>query len=588
MTRRALTAVSLVLLLVSSAVSLADQPADAPTSTPIAIPAARQANNVAVVPISGPIGRWTVQSVERRIRDAEAAGAGALVIELDTPGGEVYSVIEISKMIKASSINNTVAWVNDEAHSGGAVIALACREIVTNDPAGFGDVGIIAMDPIGGLVELPAYERRKMLGPLMAEITDSARRNGHDELFVQGFVSLGVELWYVENKTTGQRIFIDRNEYRTLFGEEPTQTRARMASVPTQEGEAPIDTTPAERGEGQDRGAFIPANEDLADLTDLDGAEISPLELLEVESERPVIDESQAGEWALVYDQRVTDGSTFFVLNAQEMVEVGLATAIVHNDEELKAFFGAQNVARIDTSWSERMVVFMTNNVVRGLLIVVFLLGLFLEMTNPGLVIPGAVAAIALIGLLAPPMLVGMASWWEVAAIIAGIFLIILEILVLPGFGVFGISGLVLLFGGLVGTFVQNEPGRMFPGGPGATTDLLWGVTTIVLSTFTAGVGMYMLGKHFSSIPVLNKLVLRSETPEGESLLSAMADPLAPVVPIGTEGRTISSLRPTGRAQFGDQIVDAVSDLEYIDEGTPVRVVGAADFGRVRVTRIDA
>ncbi|HEX8876663.1 MAG TPA: hypothetical protein VF777_07950, partial [Phycisphaerales bacterium] len=112
-------------------------------SQPRAVTASRQATNPVVLTIKGPIDAITARSVKRRVDDAVAAGADALIIELDTPGGELGAVLEISSLLKNSPIRNTIAWINPQAYSGGAIIALACREIVVAGSIGFGDAKVI-------------------------------------------------------------------------------------------------------------------------------------------------------------------------------------------------------------------------------------------------------------------------------------------------------------------------------------------------------------------------------------------------------------------------------------------------------------
>jgi membrane-bound serine protease (ClpP class) len=116
-------------------------------------------------------------------------------------------------------------------------------------------------------------------------------------------------------------------------------------------------------------------------------------------------------------------------------------------------------------------------------------------MAHPGLVVPGGVAAVALVALLAPPMLVGMAGWWEVGAIVGGILLIVIEIFILPGFGVAGILGIILILGGLLGTFVDNSGGGLFPDSPQGRQDLMYGAVSLLLSIVSSGVAIYFISK---------------------------------------------------------------------------------------------
>jgi membrane-bound ClpP family serine protease len=152
----------------------------------VVVPAERQADKVVAITIEGPIDATTALSVRRRIALAEKGGANAIVIEINSPGGELGAVLEITNAIKASAISNTVAWVNPDAYSGGAIVALACREIVSSSPASMGDAFIVTQTVVQGqnrmgLRGLTPDERTKLLPVLLADVTDSARRAGWDE-----------------------------------------------------------------------------------------------------------------------------------------------------------------------------------------------------------------------------------------------------------------------------------------------------------------------------------------------------------------------------------------------------------------------
>ncbi len=204
-------------------------PAFAQDTTLSPVSASRQAANLAIIPIHGPIDRYTTLSVERRLALAIDSGADAVVFELDTPGGEVGAVLEICNMIKATPIK-TAAWVNQDAYSGGAIIALACEETFVARYATMGDAAPISMNPIQFAQGLQRTERQKILQPLITEVVDSARRHGYDERLVQGFLTLGVELWLIEENATGRRVFVTESQFRDLFNAEPPRDAVRAAS----------------------------------------------------------------------------------------------------------------------------------------------------------------------------------------------------------------------------------------------------------------------------------------------------------------------------------------------------------------------
>ncbi|MFI4897804.1 MAG: NfeD family protein [Phycisphaerales bacterium JB059] len=578
---------------------------------PASVPASRQADYVAVITVKGAIDRITSMSVQRRLDDAVAAGADAIVLDIDSPGGEIGAVLEISAAIKSSPIPNTVAWIHPQAYSGGAIIALACAEIVTADPGAMGDAFPVTFGT-QGLKALTPDQRTKLLPPLLQDVTDSARRNGYDEFLVQVMVTDGIELWAIRDTRTGRTLLINQDEYVALFGVTPARGHPLLGSVPgartrplseradTENAPDPdpantpsnpeTDAPPIDSPAGPEAApepvlgesnvdpdaAFTPAGEGVADLTQ------DVTNLLDTPTNRPDVARLSAQRWEPA--GYVTDGTHAVILSAQQMHDFGVASATINNDEELRAFFGAKTLARADRSWSESLVRFMTSIPVRGVLIVIFLLALFMEMSAPGMIAPGAIALAAAVALLAPPMLIGMAGWWEIAAIASGILLIAMEILVIPGFGVFGVAGLLLLFGGLVGTFIPDS--NAFPGAPGQGKDLFFGVVTIVLAAATAGLGMYFVGKHFGRLPIVSRLVLKDASPDemADPAFSAMIPPPAPPVSAGDIGRAVTALRPSGRAEFGDAVIDVVSDMGYIEAGEPVRVVSADEF-RILVER---
>lgn len=585
--------------------------AAAPTAQPVPVPASRLAPNLAIITIRGEIDAVTVVSVKRRIEAAAAAGADGIVFDIDSPGGEVNAVVEISRMIKQSPVSNTIAWINPTAYSGAAMIALAARQIVLAPGATMGDIGVVGGDPLGlsFFQGLKPTERAKGLSIVIPEIVDSARANGYDEKLVQAFVTLKVELWRIRDKQTGEEYFVDEPEYRAIFGAVPPRVSPRVGSV----GLANMNRESLERGEGivdfsdmnvtgnrpraareDDRMRFRPASPELAH----ENLEAAFNLAIETPSTRPNFSAADADRYELI--EYATDGSTLLTLKEADLKRWGFAdpSVTIRNDEELKQYVGATHVRRLDQTWSEDLVGFMTMGasglVVRGILIIVFLMGLFIEMASPGVGLPGVVAVLALAGLVVPPMLIGASTWWAAAAVVVGIGLLMVEIFILPGFGIPGVLGLLFLLMGLVGAFAGA--GEMFPGsGVGGGTDLAWALSIVLLSVFVAGTGAYFFSRYTHRFPIAGRLVLADRQPAGDeedapSLLMAMGSGGAAVpgarVSVGQTGVTTTPLRPSGAAEFGDRIVDVVSEFGFIDSGRSVRVVSVTEF-RVGVEPVE-
>ena len=114
---------------------------------PQAVPAERQAGNIAIIPIRGPIDDLTVISVMRRTELAVANGAQAIVLEFDAPGGDMLATLQLCNYIKTQMPVNTIAWVHPYAFSAGAILALATREILVGPASAFGDAAPIQVAP---------------------------------------------------------------------------------------------------------------------------------------------------------------------------------------------------------------------------------------------------------------------------------------------------------------------------------------------------------------------------------------------------------------------------------------------------------
>ncbi|MFT3683658.1 MAG: NfeD family protein [Phycisphaerales bacterium] len=536
----------------------------------------RISQNVVIITMEGDIDAITSVSMRRQIAEAERTGADALVVRINSPGGELGAVIEITSALKRTSITRTIAWVDPKAYSGGAITALACQEIVVSGGAWLGDAApiFVTKDAMGRpvLVPLPETERAKFLGPLLAEVVSSARKNGYDEKLVQGMVTLGVELWLVENAETHERLFIDRAEYELLFDGKPPTSNPRLVGAPPDGQTAPVAVVPTPAAQGSSPTDLQPASPKITKQA----AQEASMGLT-TPSLRPVLTDADKGKWTLV--EYVSDGRSLFTLSDTDMLHLRMATARVNSEAELKAYLGATNTITLSQAWYEGLARFMRNFWVRGILVILVILGLFIELIHPGLIIPGSVAVVAVLVWLLPEILLGLAGWWEPVLIVGGVALIGVELFLLPGIGIAGAVGLLSLLVGLVMAFVPASSAA-FPGVE-RSSGVAWGVGFVVVGFATAGVIGYYMSKNMRTLPVLSRLILTDRPPDEDrdgdegSVATEVAQSL---VAVGQEGIAITSLRPSGKAEFGGRVIDVVSDGPVIDPGRRVRVVAAAEF----------
>ncbi len=547
----------------NDAAQAADQtPTRVPAAGTTAVPAFRQANKVAVLTIHEPIDRVTLYSLTRRINQAVDDGADAIVLDIDTPGGEMLATLDICNLIKEDAPANTVAWINSKAYSAGSIIALACREIVVSPNSRMGDAAPIAAIPGAGMIALPAAERAKTESPLLAEVVDSARRNHYDENLVQSFISVGVELWLLENINTGEHVFVDRDEYERVFGEQPPTTLTPVApsSTGNRKSVRPrVDTT-------------VPAADQSAVMT--------PEQIKEqvefAQTLPPIRDPltaADADQWRIL--RQVVSDDRLLTLNQDEAIFYGLAETVIANEQQLQTFFGAQEVVRYDGVWSEGLVRVLTSFFFRVALIVIFIISLFLELAAPGIGVFGGVALVCLATLIGAHYLIGLADWWDALLILVGILLVMAELLLIPGTGIAGIAGALFLLIGLVGVFVSGD----FTTSEGQS-EIASGLLTTLLALFASGVGLWLVSRYTHSIPVLDRLILKSEisdTAGPGSVIEAMAHQ-PPTLVVGDIGIAVTDLRPSGRAEFDGRLVEVRSAGAYIVRGTRTRVNHVGPF----------
>ena len=538
--------------------------ARAQTQTPgqlSVIPAGRRATNVAIITIRGPIDAITKRSLERRLKLAKADGCDAVVLELDTPGGDLLATLEILYLLRTSAPANTVAWIHPKAFSAGTIMALATREILVDPNGVFGDAAPIQGMPVAGLRQMAPAERAKVEAPLLSELVHEARRHGWDEKLVQAFVAVDVELWLVQNTTTGERLFLDTNDYETLFGTTPPQTKlTRLPPAPTRD---PVT--------GFLSGAAM--DEESAPTTTEREEEIEFVQ--DLPSKRPDIATLDPSKWTLL--GQVISNDELLVLRANEAEAYGLSSGTASTTADISKFFGGATTTRYSETWSEHLVRFLTWWPIRGILIVVMLVGFFFEMAAPGHGAFGAAAMAALAVLLVAPLLAGLAEWWTALVVVAGLGLVALELFVIPGVGAIGIIGGIMLFAGLVGTFLGPDP-------LGSTTraEVLQGLAVTGAGFFSAGVIIWLLIQSLPGLPLTKRIVL------GAAVGGSGSDILPPLpstanaaegIKIGDVGTAATDLRTAGRVEIQGRLLDGRSVGGYITSGTSVRVVAIDQFG---------
>jgi membrane-bound serine protease (ClpP class) len=495
-----------------------------------------EGKRVFVLPVRGMISDVMLESMQRRVEQAHEEGVDVVVFEMDTWGGLVTSALNICDYIKSLDDVHTIAWVNPKAISAGAMISVACDEIVVGNRARFGDCAPIS---IGG-DSLAETERSKATSPILEEFRDSATQNGYPVALCEAMVQLSEAVYQVRNTETDELIYI----YESQLEDHGLKKSDLVKGVKR-----------------------APVSKDKKDAEDAD--ETSEDEVVETIYELVALANPE---------------DTLLTISQDETLEYGFATAMVKDDAELATHTDAADgeIDRYEITWSEEMVNWLTDPSVRSLLLMVAMICGYMELQSPGVGLPGAVAAIALTVFVVAPYMAGLAGVMDVLLITIGIVLILVELFVLPGFGVAGLSGMLCLMVGAMMTFVQSEPGD--PDNPGwapgmpelqGSWDMLHeGMLSLCAAAIVSMVGIYFLTKHFGAIPLFKGMRMEGAaapvTVDEEHVAAGVIE--APVKK-GEAGVTLTDMHPVGRARFGNRVVDVVSQGGWIEAGKEVRVI---------------
>jgi membrane-bound serine protease (ClpP class) len=233
---------------------------------------------------------------------------------------------------------------------------------------------------------------------------------------------------------------------------------------------------------------------------------------------------------------------------------------------------GGAQTRRIAPNWAEGLVRFLTDPVVSSLLMTVGMLGIFLEIRAPGFGLPGALGVASLALFFWGHWLVQLAGWEEMLLVASGFALLVLEIFVIPGFGVAGVLGIGALLGGLSLSLI----------GGGATWEFAAiALGRVMISVLLAVAASLLLLRFLPRLPFGKQLILATGLAAGAGYASA---PGSDEKWLGKNGSAFSPLRPAGIAVIDGERVDVVSDGEYIDAGMPI-VVTRVDGNRIVVRR---
>ncbi len=269
-------------------------------------------------------------------------------------------------------------------------------------------------------------------------------------------------------------------------------------------------------------------------------------------------------------DVLVTVPGTPLKLTGAQAEQYRLVNHTVDSFAQFRQLYGLEDDPRlVEPGWADFLIRALASPGVAVLLLIIGLAGLYIELHSPGLGVGGFVAAVCFLLFFWSRYLGGTATWLEAILFLAGVACLLLEIFVLPGFGIFGLGGAALVIVSLVlasQTFIWPQNEYQFEQ-----------LETSLLTLVAAFLGLIVV-----------VFVLRSRLPRSRMFGNMMLEPPAgdeaetirrreSLVDfhnlVGAKGVTTTQLTPGGKARFGDLLVDVLADGEVIPRGAAIEVV---------------
>lgn len=277
---------------------------------------------------------------------------------------------------------------------------------------------------------------------------------------------------------------------------------------------------------------------------------------------RTDIAQAMVDETVVVPDMQ-DDSTKLVTLTTEEAVKYKMADTTLTTIEEVKIVYGLMNEENVDISsnWAEDIVRFLSHPIISSLLIMIGMIGLFTEIKTPGWGLAGTAGLVALALFFGTSYILQLATIWEIIIFIIGVILLLVEIFVIPGFGIAGFAGIVLMILGLFFGLISDFD-------IASTNSISLAIIQLAGSFVMTGVIIYFLWKFLPKSQTFNKLVLSDNI----SSKSGYAANIQYEQLVGASGSAMTDLRPSGTALLNGLRVDVITDGDFIIKGTEILV----------------
>lgn len=271
-----------------------------------------------------------------------------------------------------------------------------------------------------------------------------------------------------------------------------------------------------------------------------------------------------------IYIAGISDTGQVLTFTAKEAIKFNYCEGIAESVEEVIELANIKEYTVVEQklTFTDKVIKFLINPYVSGILIMLIIGGIYFELQTPGIGFPIAASALAAVIYFAPLYIEGLAEHWEIVMFIVGVILIAVEIFAIPGFGVPGILGVIFIVAGLTLSMTGNI-GFDFTGIE--LTGLVKSFFIVVIAAFLSILLSFYFGRKVLTTTTFGHLALDSIQEKDKGFTSSDN---AYKNMLGKSGIAFTVLRPAGKVKIGDEIYDASAEAGYIEKGDKIKVTG--------------
>lgn len=271
-----------------------------------------------------------------------------------------------------------------------------------------------------------------------------------------------------------------------------------------------------------------------------------------------------------IAESMVTDSIKVLSLTPEEAISLGYCEGKAESINEVEKIIAKESTfvtSKQEVTLLDRLISFLITPYLQGIFLMFIIGGIYFEMQSPGLGMPSVIAILGALLYFLPLYIEGLAENWEIIIFAIGIILIIIEIFVIPGFGVAGVTGLILTITGLVFAMIDND--LFYYHGKFNFVPVIKPLAIVLLSSFLALILSILLASRFSKGNSFIKLALHTELRDKEGFVGvARVDKLE-----GGEGVVKSKMYPSGKVEVNGVWYEATMENGTAMPGDRVKIV---------------